>query len=77
MILIKIGDKSYSPIKNGNQTSIQLPKSSIDSEHIRLGSSIEFQYVPFLETVPNLFATVTNVELWDDGYWYMVYFKLN
>jgi hypothetical protein len=76
-IIVTIGDRSYLPIKNGTQTGIQLPKRRIEEENIQPGSEIEFHYVEDLEIYKPLHATVTGVELWDDGYWYMVYFSLN
>ena len=73
---ITVSDNTYYSIKARSQTGIQQPSWVIEDGVINIGSKISFRIVDTVG-LPILYATVNDFELWDDGYWYMVYFVLD
>lgn len=73
---ITVGDNTYYSIKAHSQTGIQQPSWVVEDGILNIGSEISFRNVD-TEGLPILYATVSDFELWDDGYWYMVYFVLD
>lgn len=73
---IKIGEKSYFCIRSGDQKFIQVPRRYIDSGDITNRSEIVFKNVENT-SYPDIYAMISDFEMWDDGYWYMVYFDVD
>ena len=72
---ITVGDNTYYSIKAHSQIGIQQPSWVVEDGILNIGSEISFRNVD-TEGLPILYATVSDFELWDDGYWYMGYFEI-